>query len=403
MFPSGSVAWTIKNESFLRNVDFLSQLKLRLGYGRTGNTEGFDPYWSLPIVSANDRQPSLDDGSDVIVFGLSRDENPNLKWEDVEEYNLGIDYGFINNKIQGSIELYNRNTNNMIDQYSWPTPPHFAGRVMANAGAMRNQGIEVNLQYQVLTRKNINYKTNVTFSKNINKVTKLAEPSSNLQWNNQQRLYISARGMVGQWTQYIEEGQSVGSWYLPHYAGISSDGYRLYQTAAGGVTRFLSNAKRFYCGSALPKANIGWSNYFTLFGNFDASFAIHAVLGFKVFNVSKMYFSDPDLLPNFNANKQAVEWFEKNIEGTPVASDQWLEDGSFVRLDNLTVGYSVPYVKKWGIKKLRIYFTGNNLLTVTGYSGIDPEISYNGVEFGLDNFNVYPKTRSFILGAQLNF
>jgi iron complex outermembrane receptor protein len=403
MFPSGSVAWTIKNESFLQNVNYLSQLKLRLGYGRTGNTEGFNPYWSLPITVAQGMQPSLDDGSNVIVFGLQRDANPDLKWEEVEEYNLGIDYGFMANKIQGSIELYNRNTNNMIDEYSLPTPPSYAGKVIANAGAIRNQGVEVNLQFQALNRININYKTTLTFSKIINKVTKLVDPSSNLRWNGQQRLYISARGMVGQWTQYIEEGHSIGSWYLPHYVGLSSDGARLYQTAAGGVTRTLSNAPRFYCGSALPKINIGWSNYFMLYKNIDASFSLHAILGYKVYNVSDMYFSDPKLLPNFNANKQAIAWFENKIDGTPIASDQWLEDGSFVRLDNFTIGYSVPLVKKWGINKLRFYVTGNNLLTITSYSGIDPEISYSGVEFGLDNFNVYPKTRSFIFGVQLNF
>ena len=118
-----------------------------------------------------------------------------------------------------------------------------------------------------------------------------------------------------------------------------------------------------------------------------------------------MYFSNPTLLyPTvFNANQQAITWYEQKVKATPEASDYWLEDGSFVRLDNLTLGYTVPNTKKMGINKLRIFFTGSNLLTVTGYKGIDPELNYTGLDFGLDNFNVYPKTRSFTLGLQLNF
>ena len=190
---------------------------------------------------------------------------------------------------------------------------------------------------------------------------------------------------------------------MPHFVSFSPDGSFLYATAAGGVTRDITKADRRNAGSAMPQLNFGWSNTFTIYRNFDLSFSMRAVLGYKVYNVSAMYFSDPKLLPNFNANQQAVTWYETKIDGTPTASDYWLEDGSFLRLDNLTLGYTVPNTKKMGINKLRVYFTGSNLLTVTGYKGIDPELSYSGVEFGLDNFNVYPKTRSFTLGLQLNF
>jgi len=116
-----------------------------------------------------------------------------------------------------------------------------------------------------------------------------------------------------------------------------------------------------------------------------------------------MYFSNPTLLPSYNANRQAITWFENGVNGTPVASDYWLEDGSFARLDNLTLGYNFPNTAKLGINKFRVYLTGTNLLTITGYKGIDPEISNSGLSFGLDNFNTYPKTRCFTLGLQLNF
>lgn len=401
-FPSGSLAWSIKNEPFMQNIDWLNQLKVRLGFGLTGNTEGFSSYWSTPIIYPSGMQPSMDDGiSNTVVYQTSRDANPDLKWETMQEYNLGLDWAALNNIIQGSIELYSRRTVDLIYNYSLPQPPSKTGNVMANAGIMTNKGVEVNLVYNVLNIKNINYKTSLTFSHNINNVEKLSDGI--YAWKDKQRSYISARGMVGQWTQYIDEGMSLGTWYLPHFMGFSADGAFLYETAAGGVTRNVNDALRKEAGSALPKANIGWSNSFVLYNNFDLSFSLRAVLGYKVYNVSAMYFSDPKLLPNFNANKQAIEWYNEKIDGTPTASDYWLEDGSFVRLDNVSLGYNFPKAKMNGIDKFRVYFTGSNLLTITGYKGIDPELSYSGIEFGLDNFNVYPKTRSFTLGLQLTF
>lgn len=408
IFPSGSVAWNLKNESFLKDVSLLSQLKLRLGYGQTGNTQGFSSYWSIAQIIPSNEVPSLDDGSNVIAFYKQHDSNPNLKWEVLEEYNMGIDYGFFNNKLQGSVELYDRNTKNMIYEYALNQPPSNTGKVFANAGQISNKGIEVNIQIQVVDTKNVNYKTSFTFSRNINKIIKLSDLSDSsllLSWNRKNNLYIQARGMVGQYTQYIIEGLSLGTWWLPHFTGYSADGKPLYKTTAGGITRDISNTSvaRYNCGSATPKINFGWSNYFILFRNFDINISLHAVLGYKVYNVSKMYFSDPALLPNFNANKQAVFNYENNISGTPVASDQWLEDGSFVRLDNITIGYNLPIQKKLKINKLRFYVTANNLHTFTNYTGIDPELSYSGIEYGLDNFNVYPKTRSYVFGIQLTF
>lgn len=401
-FPSGSLAWALKNESFMQDIDWLDILKLRVGYGMTGNTEGFSPYWSVPVIYPTGMQPSMEDGiSNTVVYQTSRDANPDLKWETMHELNIGVDWGVLKNKLQGSIELYNRKTVDLIYNYSLPQPPSKTGNVMANAGVMSNKGIEANVIYSVIDTKNINYKTTITFSTNINKVDKLS--SGIYQWKDKQRSYISARGMVGQWTQYLDEGMSLGTWYLPHFVSFSSDGAFLYQTAAGGVTRDVTKAERINCGSAMPKANIGWSNSFTLYKNIDFSFSLRSVLGYKVYNVSAMYFSDPKLLPNFNANKQAIQWYEAGIDGTPTASDYWLEDGSFIRLDNVTLGYNLPNTKKYGINKLRVYLTGSNLLTITGYKGVDPELSYSGIEFGLDNFNVYPKTRNLTLGIQMNF
>ena len=401
-FPSGSLAWAAKNESFLKDVFWLDQLKLRVGYGLTGNTEGFDSYWSMPVIKPSGMQPSMDDGvSPTVVYQTSRDANPYLKWETMQEINLGLDWGVWNSRIQGSVELYSRRTVDLIYNYSLPQPPSKTGNVMANAGIMTNKGIEANISYQVADLKNFNFKTSLTFSHNINNVEKLSDGI--YAWKDKQRSYINARGMVGQWTQYLDEGMSLGTWYLPHFVSFSPTGAFYYATATGGITSDVTKAERRNAGSAMPKVNLGWSNSLTIYKNIDLSFLFRAILGYKVYNVSAMYFSDPKLLPSFNANQQAVTWYETKINGTPTASDYWLEDGSFLRLDNVTLGYNVPNTNKLGISRFRVYFTGTNLLTITGYKGIDPELSYSGIEFGLDNFNVYPKTRSFTLGLQLNF
>jgi len=402
IFPSGSLAWSIKNESFLQDASWLDQLKIRLGYGITGNTEKFDSYMSIPRIRATGMQPSMEDGvTKVITFKKDKEQNDNFQWESTQEFNFGLDWGVLNSKIQGSVELYSKRTVQLIYNYSIPQPPFLADNIYANAGTMTNKGIEANISYRVLTMRNFDFKTSLTFSHNINNLEKLSEGI--YEWKDRQQSFINARGMVGQWTQLIEVGTPMGTWYLPHFVDISSDGAFRYATATGGVTRDVALAERRNAGSAVPKVNLGWSNSFTLFKNIDVNFTVRALLGYKVYNVSAMYFSNPTLLPSYNANQQAITWFEKGINGTPVASDYWLEDGSFVRLDNLTVGYNFPNTSKFGINKLRVYFTGGNLLTITGYKGIDPEISNEGMSFGLDNFNIYPKTRNFTLGLQLNF
>lgn len=402
VFPSASLGWTLSNEEFMKQFDFVSNLKLRAGYGLTGNQEGFSPYWSQEVFYPVSSQPSLETGDPTVVFSGSRNANPDLKWETNKELNIGLDFGFINNKIQGSIEYYNKKTNDLIASYSVPVPPYKYNSILANAGQITNKGIEVNLQVNAINKKDLSWKSSVVFSHNKQTIDKLSD--GEFKWSDSQKSYIQARGMVGQWTQLLEEGGQIGTWYLPHLVGISKEtGKQMFSTPEGGVTSDITKAARYNMGNAQPKYDLGWSNYFTFNKKIDFSFSFRALLDYKVYNVSDMYFSNPALLPNYNANKTAVDWFNKKINGTPQASDFWLEDGSFLRLDNITLGYTFSLGKLTSIKKFRAYVTSNNTFVITKYRGVDPELSYNGLEYGLDNFNVYPKTRTFTLGLQLNF
>jgi len=195
----------------------------------------------------------------------------------------------------------------------------------------------------------------------------------------------------------------LGTYYLPVYAGLSEDGKFLFHTASGGVTRNVEDAERRIVGHAQPDFELGWSNYFTIIDRIDVSFSLRAVYGFDVYNATKMFFSNPSVLPNLNATEEALDEAKRGLTDSPKVSDYYLEDGSFVRLENITIGYTFNTDNIEWVQRIRLYFTANNLMTFTNYSGIDPEISYDGLSFGLDNFDVYPKTKAFTFGLNVNF
>lgn len=405
-FPSTSVAWNIKNESFLDNADFLSQLKLRFGVGLTGNQEiGTYHAISAAVVSGPTINPET--GQDAILFTIQHNANPNLKWEENREYNVGIDFGFLSNRISGSLELYNKITYDLIAPYAVPVPPNIVPTTWGNAGEISNKGIELFIQAYVINKSNFDWKSSLAFSKNQQKVVSLSDSTSGFNWSegDKKQGWLSGRGLVGDqnWTQYVEEGFELGTFYMPEYAGLSSDGKFLFYTAAGGVTRNVDEAERRVVGHALPDFEIGWSNYFTFFKNFDFSFSLRAVVGFDVLNVTRMVFSNPTVLPSLNGLTEVLQEVERGVTDFPKVNSYYLENGTFLKLDNITLGYNFPVNNVNWLQKLRVYATSNNLLTLTGYSGIDPEITYTGLSFGLDQYNVYPKTRTFTLGVNVTF
>jgi iron complex outermembrane receptor protein len=186
---------------------------------------------------------------------------------------------------------------------------------------------------------------------------------------------------------------------MPEYAGLSQDGKFLFYTAAGGVTRELELAERRVVGSAQPDFELGWSNYITFLKNWDFNFTIRAMVGHEIFNTTKMIFGNPSFLPDRNVLYEALDEYERGLRDNPKLSSYYLEDGTFVRLDNLSLGYNFKNVA--GFDLIRLYFASNNVFTLTGYSGIDPEISPSGLSFGLDQYNTYPKARTFTFGLNI--
>jgi TonB-dependent starch-binding outer membrane protein SusC len=397
-FPSASAMWNITGENFMHNVHFMNNLRLRVGYGITGNQE-FPAYNDLAYYRSAGNSFNFETGEEAILFEFAHNANPNLKWEENAELNIGLDFGFLNDMLSGSIDYFNKRTYDLLGNYSVPVPPNPVERIWANVGEFKVEGFELYLQTYPVRSTNFDWRTSLVFSTYKQEVVSLS--NEQYPWSRLRVGWLSGPGLVGDqnWTQIVDPGFSIGTWYIPEYAGLSPDGKFLFYTAAGGVTRELEQADRKAVGSAQPDFELGWSNYLTFYRNFDFSFTIRAVYGYEIFNTTRLILGNPTFLPDRNVLSSAIDEYERGLTDNPKVSSYYLEDGSFIRLDNMSLGYNFKNIA--GFEKIRIYLASNNLLTITNYSGIDPEISYSGLSFGLDQYNVYPKTRTFTLGINV--
>ncbi len=398
-FPTASIMWNITGEDFMSNIRVLNNLRLRVGYGITGNQE-IGEYNDLAYYRSAGNSFNFETGEEAILFEFAHNANPDLKWEENSELNVGIDFGFLEDRISGSFDYFNKRTYDLLGQYFVPVPPNPVSRIWANVGEFEVKGFELFVQAYPVRRSNFDWKTALVFSTYDQQVVSLSDEKYN--WSRLREGWLSGPGLVGDqnWTQTVEEGIPIGTWYMPEYAGLSQDGMFLFHTAAGGVTRDLENAERRVVGSAQPDFELGWSNYFTFYKNFDMSFTIRGVYGYEVFNTTNLILGNPTFLPDRNVLEFALEEYERGLRDNPKVSSYYLEDASFIRLDNVSIGYNLHNVGSFD--KIRFYLSSNNLYTLTNYSGIDPEINFSGLSFGLDQYNVYPKTRTIILGVNLS-
>ncbi|PWJ42490.1 SusC/RagA family TonB-linked outer membrane protein [Sediminitomix flava] len=402
IFPSASVAWAVKDEFFLKNVDWLSELKLRAGYGLVGNQE-IPPYLSqdLNMVSGSAIDPIT--GQPVRNITGTRNPNPDLKWEENSELNIGLDFGLFSDKVNGSLEVYNKRTYDLIYNYAVPVPPNKYATTYANGGDIENRGIELFLEWYALDTENLDWTTNIVFSKNEQKVLSLASADGSYRSDPLETGWVSGRGLVGTSTQRVQPGYAVGTFYMPEFAGFSEDGKFLFYTEAGGVTRDETKAAKKVVGNAQPDFELAWSNFFKIGKGFDISFNLRAVVGFDVLNVTKMVLGNPNVLPSLNALASARDEYAAGMRDNAKVSDYYLEDGSFIRMDNFTLGYTFQTANVEWLKQCRVYTTVNNMFLITDYSGIDPEVGYSGLSFGIDQYNTYPKTRSITVGMNVTF
>ncbi len=401
-FPTASLSWNMQNESFLKDVSWLDQLRLRASYGISGNDNIGIGHSQVAWVP-NGVAINPETGEEVVAFRPAWNENPDLKWEKTTETNLGIDFAFLKSRISGSIELYFKETTDLLGAYSVPVPPNLAPTTYANSGTIENKGIELYLQAFVVDKTNISYKTSITVSHNKSEWTDLGSYNGNE--NVVKYGHISGRGMVGEeyYVTGVYVGQEVGAFYLPEYITMQ-DGAFIYASESGGYTTKLADAKRSFVGTPNPDIEFGWSNNFTFYKNWTLDFAFRSMIGNKKYNATRMFFDVPGNMPSLNGTQDAIDWYEegRTVTGATIA-DFYLEDASFIKLDYISLGYNLNTKNiKW-LSGLKIFAVANNLLTITSYSGADPETYMQGLSYGIDQYNLYPKTKTITFGINATF
>lgn len=402
-FPTAAIGWNMQEESFLSDAAWLDQLKLRASYGVSGN-QAIGEYRSQVAWQPSGLATNPETGQQVVSFQPAWNANPDLRWERTSEINLGLDFAFLNNRFSGSLEVYSKNTSDLLGAYDVPVPPNLARRTFANSGSIENKGIELFFQSFVVDKSNFSWKTSLTASHNKSKFTDLGEYTSDAEGVRHEG-YISGRGMVGEeyYVTGVAVGQEVGAFYLPKYVTML-DGAFIYESKTGGFTSVLAEAKREFVGSANADIELGWTNNFTFFKNWTADFAFRSMIGNQVYNATRMFFDFPGNMPSLNGLPEAIDWYDQGRTKTGATiADIYLEDASFLRLDYVSLGYKVNTEKIEWLSSLKVFVVASNLLTITGYSGVDPETYMSGLAFGIDQYNVYPKTRTLTFGINASF
>lgn len=398
-FPSVGAAWRIINENFMKDQKLFSDLKLRASYGVTGNSEGIGPFNAKLVygITGTYYNNGIQDNS----YGPLQGANPDLRWERTATSNIGLDFTLLDGVISGSFDAYNKVTKDMLFRYAVSPSLVPGGSIWANGGSISNKGVEMQLNIQPIRTKDFNWTTSFNLAHNKNEITSLTNPYS----SGDSVLYVSPRGsgQTGASIQILKVGKPIGQFFSFQYEGKDASGMSQFRKKDGSLTTApLQGTDYFYVGNAQPKILLGWNNS-VKYKQFDFNIFFRGVFGNSIFNVSRANLS---YTPNASVNNLSsyVETTDKSSDArNSFFSTRYIESGNYIRLDNASLGYNVPVTKIKNVRNLRFYVTGENLLTITKYTGIDPEINQGGIAPGVDNNSFYPKTRSLVLGVNISF
>lgn len=394
-FPAVSVGWAISEEGFLSSSNTINNLKVRLGYGVTGN-QGIANYLSLVTLSTGGVYPQQ--GVYYQTYGAARNPNPDLRWEKKKEWNLGFDFLMFSNKISGSLDLYSRNTADLLYDYTAQQPAYVKGSLFTNVGSINNKGIELFLTSTIMEKGDFSWTMDVTANTQHNKLSSLSNDVFTVSWIEDGGL--PSPGNLGNAIR-VEEGGAIGNFYGKRFAGFTEDGKWQFYKADGsvGLAGQMTQEDLTIIGNGVPKYMASWNNVLRYKG-WDLTVFFRGKFGFDILNTKEMYFGNQRWLPN-NLLESAITTHAQ-LDDDPQYSDYYLEKGAFVKLDNITLGYNFDLGSKY-VRNLRLYATGRNLLTITGYSGLDPELQDVGFNTGIDGRGFYPRTKTFTLGLNVGF
>lgn len=418
-FPSASVAWRLSEESFIKDLGIFTDLKLRAGWGQSGNSKGFDIYVAKFFYDTTNRFNYTDPvtGQTTSYKGVTaaRNVNDDLKWETTTMLNLGLDFAFLNGRINGTIEWYNKTTKDMIWDYPVSQAKYPVDKLTANVGKMRNRGIELTINAVPIQTRDWNWSTTLNFSHNKNEVVSISNSEFNAGILNQAELDFPGLSQGCQ-IQRIVEGKPIGSFYMWQWAGYDDRGISTfydYDEAGNPVLDENGNhattdkpgqEDRMYIGSAQPKLTMGWNNTIT-WKNWDLNIFFTGVFGQKIFNENRAYYSYMGAIPQGKNVISSVLDEQLPTDGlAQYPSDRYLENGSYFKLSTLTLGYTFRNCFNGWLKDVRLYVSGNNIFTITKYKGRDPEICLGGLTPGLDSrLDHYPRARQILVGVNVNF
>ena len=428
-FPSASLGWNIINESWMKGLTWLDNLKLRAGYGVTGVIPS-SSYLSLTMYDYDTYGWHRNtDGTWAQSLKVSQNPNPNLKWEKTKEFNVGLDWAVLGNRLSGSVDVYTKKTVDLLYDYAVPVPPNMYSQTTANVGQMRNTGVEVLINATPVETKNFSWHTTLTLSHNTNKLLSLSNDL--YETDNFQELWGGLSDPISLPTHCMEIDHTLGDFWGLKSVGVSKGGVVLVEVkdadgnwvAKEWDSSYNLESNRQRLGNGLPSIYMGWNNTFR-YRDFDLSLQFTGQFGYQILNEQRAFYQNNSIA--YNRLKSAADLHAAiNPDGSPALDEDgkqimvalsnsmaqgfWsdhLEDGDFVKLQSATLGYTYApkndTLRKY-IKSARIYVSGQNLFCITGYSGLDPEVSNYFLTPGVDSRDKYPTVRSWTIGLNINF
>ena len=396
-----SGGWRISKEKFMKDITWINDLKLRAGYGVTGNND-FGSGYTVRTYKSNDMWPTY--GIWQPGYGSTRNINPDLKWEEKKELDLGIDFSLFQNRISGKFDYYVRKVDDMLFEVPAPQPPMVFGTIMKNAGTLTNRGWEFELTGQIIKSKDLNYSSTLRLSHNTSKIDNLGDTNS--------YLYGGAFPQSMGYATKLVNGSKVGQFWLFKYAGLDSNGkWLIYDKdnnvvpVSSGTASNLTDANKHYVGNAIPKLILSMDHSLS-YRNFDLGLSLRSWIGYDVFSQLNLYHG---LKNSSQDNLLKIAFTDnKNINDTRILTDYFLNNATFLKIDALTLGYTLD-TSKWQkyLSTARVYLTVRDLARFTKYPGYNPEVNINGLEPGFEYIrstsSMYPQTIHWTLGVQLSF
>ena len=404
-FPAVSVGWKITNESFMKDQKIFEEIKFRAGYGVTGSQPNLS-FLAIANLKYGDR--ALVNGQWVNTIVPASNPNPDLRWEEKKETNLGVDWAIKGGRLSGSIDVYKRKVDGLLYEYNVPVPPNLFPTIRANGGTMQNKGLEVLVTGVPVQTKDFQWTTTGTYSTNSNKLESLDG-----RYKSQSDFFLAGgvnyEGMTTQ-SHKVQVGHAIGNFYGFKVVDVDAQGKWIYLNKNGQRVNYADFTHdpndRQVIGNGIPKWYLSWINNFR-YKNFDLSVNLRGAFGFQVVNEARMNYEGTQ--NGYGDNRLATvndPVFGKTLLSNTIAPEfnsYYVEDGDYVKIDNITLGYSFKNMNTKYFKSIRLYGTVMNVLKITDYKGIDPEVSTTGLNPGIDSRSRYPTITSFTFGVQAQF